>query len=71
MGATITAIIYEYAPLKPKKRDNKEDMTNAIFQADEVRDVEYDNDDDDDEEDEGEVAAGGQVPDDDELANDL
>ena len=58
MGATITAIIYEYAPLKPKKRDNKEDMTNTLFQADEVRE-EYE--DEDDEEEEAEAAAGGRT----------
>ena len=86
MGATITAIIYEYAPLKPKKRDNKEDMTNTLFQADEVRDeVEYEDDDDDDNENgdgegdgspaggagaEGE-AAGGALPTDDDLMDDI
>ena len=33
IGATLTAIIYEYAPLKPKKRENKEGMADAIFLA--------------------------------------
>lgn len=33
MGAAIAAIIYEYAPLKPKKRDTKENMADALFLA--------------------------------------
>lgn len=33
IGAAITAIIYEYAPLKPKKREGKENMEAAIFLA--------------------------------------
>lgn len=37
IGATLTAIIYEYAPLKPKKRDNKEDMADALFLAQKKR----------------------------------
>ena len=49
MGATVTAIIYEYAPLKPKKRVNKEDMGTAIFQSDEVRQEDEEDDDDEDE----------------------
>lgn len=38
IGATITAIIYEYAPLKPKKRETKEDMSEAIFLSKKKRD---------------------------------
>jgi len=39
MGATITAIMYEYAPLKPKKRANKEDMSSAVYSSDVKRGV--------------------------------
>lgn len=77
MGATITAIVYEYAPLKPKKRENKEDMATTIFQSDEVREeVEDDDADEDDGKDEGLEESvlhnvGSSSPDDDELVNDI
>eukprot|EP01038_Epipyxis_sp_PR26KG_P006686 gene6686-9170_t len=42
IGAALTAIIYEYAPLKPKKRETKENMADALFLAKKKR---GDNDD--------------------------
>jgi glycerol uptake facilitator-like aquaporin len=33
IGAALAAMIYEYAPLKPKKREGKEDMSDALFLA--------------------------------------
>jgi len=33
IGAAITAIIYEYAPLKPKKREGKENLQAGLFLA--------------------------------------
>jgi MIP family channel proteins len=33
IGAALAAFIYEYAPLKPKKREGKEDMSDALFLA--------------------------------------
>jgi hypothetical protein len=40
----------EYAPLKPKKRENKEDMSDAIFLAKKKR-TDHDEDDEDENED--------------------
>eukprot|EP01035_Chromulina_nebulosa_P018642 gene18642-24383_t len=31
IGAALTAAIYEYAPLKPKKREGKESLADAVF----------------------------------------
>lgn len=42
-------ICSEYAPLKPKKRDNKDNMADAIFMAKKKRNGKDDGDDDDDE----------------------
>jgi hypothetical protein len=44
--------LVEYAPLKPKKRDNKDDMSDAIFMARKKRAKRGGGDDDDDDEDE-------------------
>jgi hypothetical protein len=49
IGATVAAILYEYAPLKPKKRANKDDMGVSLYVSDQRREVE-----DDEEEEEGE-----------------
>jgi glycerol uptake facilitator-like aquaporin len=53
-GAVIAACIYEYAPLKPKKRDTKESMSDALFMAKKKRGQADDDDDDDEEEEESE-----------------
>jgi hypothetical protein len=49
IGAGLTAIIYEYAPLKPKKRETKENMEDAIFLATKKRGHGDDEDEDIDE----------------------
>ena len=50
-GAGLAACIYEYAPLKPKKRENKDSMADALFLAKKKR-----GDDDDDENDDDDLA---------------
>eukprot|EP01039_Chlorochromonas_danica_P007389 gene7389-8172_t len=75
IGAAVTAIIYEYAPLKPKKREAKENMEEAIFMADKKRGDRDDEDEDsrkdhdyhDDEEDEHERKALDLLPQDDDF----
>jgi len=47
IGAAITAIIYEYAPLKPKKRETKDSMADSLFLAQKQRGETDDVDDDD------------------------
>ena len=37
IGAAVAAIVYEYAPLKPKKREGKESMADALFLAQKKR----------------------------------
>lgn len=37
IGAATAAIVYEYAPLKPKKREGKESMADALFLAQKKR----------------------------------
>ena len=53
-GAVIAACIYEYAPLKPKKRDTKESMSDALFMAKKKRGAVDDEDEEDEEEEETE-----------------
>jgi hypothetical protein len=48
----------EYAPLKPKKRDNKENMMDALFMANKTR-----GDGDDEEEEEHEIRGKGNMMD--------
>ena len=60
IGAATAALIYEYAPLKPKKRDTKENMMDAIFMAKKKR-GEKDDGDDEEEEEVGERADGDGV----------
>jgi hypothetical protein len=53
IGAALTAVIYEYAPLKPKKREAKESMEEAIFLAAKKRGQRQDDDEEGEGEDEG------------------
>ena len=48
-GAGVAACLYEYCGVKPKRRDNKEDMVSALYLANVKRGelVTYDDDDDD------------------------
>lgn len=45
IGAAVAAILYEYAPLKPKRRDNKDDLGESLFLSNKQR-ASIDNDED-------------------------
>lgn len=42
IGAAVAAFLYEYAPLKPKKRENKEDLGESLFVSNKRREVDED-----------------------------
>lgn len=63
IGATLAAVVYEYAPLKPKKREGKEDMADALYMAKKKRGEV----DEDDEEEVSTAATHHKVPQDDQY----